>query len=498
MNSILTRGNPLLETPSQPVQWPDPALADELARLQQALHAFRQAHGFGRAIAAPQLGIMKRVIALNLGATPFALINPIITWRSSETFEVWDDCLSVPDSLVRVRRHRSISVAYLDPQGREHHWETLPADLAELIQHEIDHLDGVLMTERAVDADSIRPVSEHATLVGQARPTHRLSLDRIAEAAHSIDPVFLHSPQYDCEALSRHLGCTLTLKLETANPIRSFKGRGADYLLSRVVAEGDTRPMVCASAGNFGQALAYVCRKHARPLMIYASEQANPLKLQRMQELGAELRLTGADFDAAKDAARVYCEAHGAWLVEDGREVSISEGAGSIAVELLARDAHFDGVLIPLGNGALLNGMGRWIKAASPATRVIGVSSAGADAMARSFQEQRVVSLPHMSTIADGIGIRNPIAEAVADMQGVVDEVLLVEDQHILTAMGALFQQAGLLIEPAGAVGVAAILANPQRFAGLNLATVLCGSNLSTEQVRHWLMPDPDKAPTLY
>ena len=487
-DTLLTRGNPLLDTPSPPVQWPDPALAPELTSLHRTLADFRREHGLGRAIAAPQLGIMKRVIALNLGATPFALINPIITWRSPGTFPVWDDCLSVPDCVVRVRRHCSISVAYLDEQGRERHWEKLPADLAELVQHEIDHLDGILMTERALDADSIRPIAEHAALVGSARPAHRLSLDNIADAARRIDPVFLHSPQYECEALSHSLGCSLSLKLETANPIRCFKGRGADYFLARVVADGDQRPMVCASAGNFGQALAYACRKHGRHLVVYASVHANALKIARMRELGAQVRQHGEDFDAAKAAAREYCEAHGAWLVEDGREASISEGAGSIAVELLARHDALDAVLVPLGNGAMLSGIARWLKAASPATRVIGVSSTGADAMARAWRSGEIVALDRVDTIADGIAVRVPIPEAVADMGGIVDEVVLVEDHHIINAMGALFEHAGLLVEPAGAAGLAAILADSGRFAGQRLATVLCGGNLSREQIRQWLL----------
>lgn len=486
MSTILTRGNPLLETPSQPVVWPDPALSGELASLQRTLAEFRREHGFGRAIAAPQLGILKRIIAVNLGATPFALINPEIVWRSPETFQVWDDCLSVPDCVVRVERHCSISLHYQDQQGRPRRWERLPAELAELVQHEIDHLDGVLMTQRAVEGDSIRPIAEHASLVGAARPSHRLSLEGIAEAARTIDPLFLHSPQYNCEPLSLQLGCTLTLKLETTNPIRNFKGRGADYFLARTAT--DTTPMVCASAGNFGQALAFACRKHQRPLVIYAAQQANTLKIQRMRELGATLHLQGADFDAAKDAARDYCAAHGAWLVEDGREPPISEGAGSIAVELLAQGDIFDSVLIPLGNGALLTGMARWLKAASPATRIIGVSSVGADAMARSFQENRPVTIPAVDTIADGIGVRNPIPEAVTDMQGIVDEVLLVSDSRIIEAMQLLFHHAGLLVEPAGAAGVAAILEEQQRFAGQRLATVLCGGNLTGEQIRQWLL----------
>ena len=226
---------------------------------------------------------------MNLGATPFALINPEITWKSDGMFEVWDDCLSVPDRIVRVRRHRSISVSFQDELGRKRQWDKLPEHLSELVQHEIDHLDGILMTARAIDDQSVRPISEHATLVGAARPEHRLSLTAIAEAARVINPVFLNSPQFTRDTLSEALGCSLTLKVETLNPIKSFKGRGADYFVQCLERAGDQQALVCASAGNFGQGLAHACTRHGRPLTVLASVHANPDKVQRMRELGAQV-----------------------------------------------------------------------------------------------------------------------------------------------------------------------------------------------------------------
>ena len=107
---ILTIGDPRLEQKAAEVSWPDVDLNRQLADLHATLDDFRQRRGFGRAMAAPQVGIGKRIVVMNLGAGPFALINPEITWRSDEEFEVWDDCLSIPDRVVRVKRRRSISV----------------------------------------------------------------------------------------------------------------------------------------------------------------------------------------------------------------------------------------------------------------------------------------------------------------------------------------------------------------------------------------------------
>eukprot|EP01122_Echinamoeba_exundans_P007217 TRINITY_DN2163_c0_g1_i2.p1 TRINITY_DN2163_c0_g1~~TRINITY_DN2163_c0_g1_i2.p1 ORF type:complete len:203 (+),score=26.66 TRINITY_DN2163_c0_g1_i2:224-832(+) len=119
------------------------------------LEEFRKKHGFGRGMSAPQVGVSKRIIALNLGSGTFFVFNPEITDRSSETFTMWDDCMSLPSVMVRVKRHKSISLRYTDEKGDSVHWKKLDAAISELLQHEIDHLDGVLMTDRAYGEDSI-------------------------------------------------------------------------------------------------------------------------------------------------------------------------------------------------------------------------------------------------------------------------------------------------------------------------------------------------------
>lgn len=316
-------------------------------------------------------------------------------------------------------------------------------------------------------------------------PTHRLSLSAIAAAAASIDPVFRDSPQYHSESLSDRLGCRLTLKVETVNPIRSFKGRGADFFLAAESRRRSRGLVVCASAGNFGQAMAYSARRHGRRLVVFAAENANPVKVERMRRLGAEVRLGGVDFDEAKAAARRFCAEAGVLLVEDGREPEISEGAGSIAVELLRRGQAFDAITVPLGNGALLNGVARWFKAVSPATETIGVVAAGADAMERSFRAAEVVEGDEVDTIADGIAVRSPVPEAVSDMVGIVDDVVAVSDALLVEAMRLFHTCEGLVVEPAGAAGLAAIAADPVRFAGRSAATIVAGGNLHPDLGRY-------------
>jgi peptide deformylase len=159
---VLELGHPMLRRVCRPAGegLADPGLRERAARLQATLAAFRTRHGFGRAIAAPQVGLPERLVAMDLGAAtypdggsgPLLLVDPEVTWRSDETFTLWDDCMSFPWLLVRVRRRRSLSLRFRDGAGRERRWDRVPPALSELLQHELDHLDGVLAIDRAEPA----------------------------------------------------------------------------------------------------------------------------------------------------------------------------------------------------------------------------------------------------------------------------------------------------------------------------------------------------------
>lgn len=314
--------------------------------------------------------------------------------------------------------------------------------------------------------------------------TRRITLERIDAAAHAIDPVFRHTPQWICEPLSDELGVRIALKAETLNPIRSFKGRGADWLV-RNLANGAS--LLCASAGNFGQAMAYACRARGVPLTVYAAETANPLKIARMRAMGARVILAGADFDAAKDLAREDAAGTGVRFVEDSRDPEPTEGAGTMGLEWLAFPERLDALLIPLGNGAMLAGMATVIKARLPETRVIAVAASGAPAMVESLQTGQMVTHERIDTIADGIGVRLPVPEALHDLSGLVDDFILVPDDRIVQAMRLLHRHAGVVAEPSGAVGLAGVMQEPARFGGKTVGTVICGGNLTPGQMREWL-----------
>ncbi|WP_221392619.1 peptide deformylase [Dyadobacter sp. NIV53] len=155
LSDLLQLGNPLLYEVCEPVLQSElPLVKDWVADLDQVMKEIRAKYNFGRAIAAPQLGIMKRVIYMNI-EKPIVFINPELTSLSNEMFEIWDDCMSFPNLLVKVKRHKSLTIKYLDEDWKPQEWK-MSDDLSELLQHEYDHLDGILCTMRAIDDRSFK------------------------------------------------------------------------------------------------------------------------------------------------------------------------------------------------------------------------------------------------------------------------------------------------------------------------------------------------------
>lgn len=305
--------------------------------------------------------------------------------------------------------------------------------------------------------------------------------DGVASASLAIDPVFLATPLVRNDRADAELGCRMWAKVETLNPIRSFKGRGAEWWIANL--DDTVTPIVLASAGNFGQGLAYAAARQRRRIIVFASITANVAKVEAMRRLGAEVILEGKDFDEAKSAARRFANIGGHLFVEDGANRYIAEGAGTIAQEITEsselEDTKLDAIVVPLGNGSLLTGMGVWMREKLPACRVIGVVATGAPAMMLSWEHDKIETTRNVCTIADGIAVREPVPYALRSMRDTVDQILAVDDASITQAMIFCREHYGLVVEPAGAVGIAAVLRSAGLFDGASIATVLCGGNLS-------------------
>ncbi len=291
-----------------------------------------------------------------------------------------------------------------------------------------------------------------------------VTADAIRLAHPRIPSAFRNAPQFISEALSEAVGVPVLVKLETPNPIGSFKGRGTWLAVAELLASGkvgEREGLVVASAGNFGQGVAYAGRAMKVPVVVYAATTANPMKVAAMRRLGAEVRMVGEDFDAARLAAADHAAASGWHLLVDGQDPWISIGAGTIALELTDAVANgdlptLDRFYVPVGNGALIAGIGTWLRSAAPSTRVIGVQAAAAPAMTLSWRARNPIETPRADTMADGIAARVPVPEALALMIDVVDEMLLVDEDQIGAATQALSGALPSTIEPAAGAGWAA------------------------------------------
>jgi threonine dehydratase len=310
-----------------------------------------------------------------------------------------------------------------------------------------------------------------------------LNADTIRAAVSRIPAEFRGSPQYLSDSLTSLAGRPVVVKVDAVNPVGAFKGRGGWLAVEELVRGGGLSPagIVVASSGNFGQAIAYAGRAMGVPVTVFADVAANPVKLERIRGLGATLCIEGSDFDDARVAADRHARSSGARLLIDGQDPWIAVGAGTLALELT--DAIDSGQLpalaaayIPVGNGALISGVGTWLRHAAPGCRVIGVQSDGAPSMTLSWREGRPIETPAAATRAGGIASRVPVPEALEMMAGVVDDMVLVSEAAIAEAQPALRAATGVTVELAAAASLVAALSYPPDGVGA-VMVLITGSN---------------------
>jgi threonine dehydratase len=319
-----------------------------------------------------------------------------------------------------------------------------------------------------------------------------LDLNRIRSAIPKIAPVFRNTPQFACPALGEALDCELIVKLETANPVRSFKARGTETVMARLAESTVAISAVCASAGNLGLAMAYSRQRRGISVTVVAGAGANPVKLNRIRALGATVRIVGGDIEDARHLARQMADIEGAFLVEDSENLDTCEGAGTIGIELVEGAGRLDVVLVALGGGAMATGVGYVFKRLAPEVEIVCVQPRGAPAMALSWRAKSVVETDRIETIADGVAGRRPIPAVLDDLLAVADHVPLVEEQSIIAGMRMLYRHAGLVVEPSAALGVAAILEDRSRYRGKRVVTIICGGNVVPADFERWVFKQGD------
>jgi threonine dehydratase len=303
----------------------------------------------------------------------------------------------------------------------------------------------------------------------RAHETIDLSPERIAAAAAEIDPVFLNTPQFASQELSAALQREVVVKNETVTPIGSFKGRGTWLLAEQL---DPSRAWICSTAGNFGQGLAYAARARGARVEAFVSPEVPAAKVASMRALGAQVHVAAHPGHLAREHAAASRER---LLVLDGQGPEMAEGAGTIALELEAA-GPIDVAVVQIGDGALVSGIACRLKHVRPETRIVGVCAHGAPAMARSFAAGHVISTSGTDTIATAIAISEPIAESLARVVALVDEIVLVDDDDLRRAQQLILETLDVAVEPAGAAGVAALARHGGRLPPGRTAVLLTGA----------------------
>ena len=291
-------------------------------------------------------------------------------------------------------------------------------------------------------------------------------------------------------ALSENLGCEVFAKYEFENPVRSFKIRGALNLLDHLSVAPEAKParLVTASTGNHGAAMAFACRKYGMPLIVGVPVDCDRSKVALIQRYDSELRFVGRDMDETKEILMEGLP-EDSLFIEDGSRPEIYDGTATIGLEISESLPEVEYVFVPVGNGALIGGIGAVLKEFNPQIKIIGVQSERAPCMALSFRAGVPVNTPECDSFAGGMAVRVAIPEAVELMLEVVDDMIVVSETALKTAVGQFYNSTGHLVEGAGAAALAAALELRDSIEGRRICLVATGANVD-EELKQEIMRD--------
>lgn len=303
-----------------------------------------------------------------------------------------------------------------------------------------------------------------------------LTLDRIYHASYVLKNVvrrtdLIYAPQINPDA-------QIFLKTENLQITGSFKVRGAYYKISQLSQEEKERGVIACSAGNHAQGVALAATKNDIRSLICLPDGAPISKVEAAKRYGAEICLVKGVYDDAYNRAVELQEESGATFIHPFDDPDVIAGQGTIGLELLEQLPDMDAVIVPVGGGGLISGVAFAIKSLNPNCKVYGVQAAGAPSMYNSIRHHQKEILDRVSTIADGIAVKNPGELTYTLCEKYVDDIVTVTDDEISTAILALIEQQKLIAEGAGAVSVAAAMFNKVDIAGKKAACLLSGGNI--------------------
>lgn len=302
------------------------------------------------------------------------------------------------------------------------------------------------------------------------------TIDDIHAAAEALKGQAIRTPLVPAARLSEVLGCELHLKLENLQRTASFKDRGACIRLSNLSPEESKRGVIAMSAGNHAQGVAYHAQRLGIPATIVMPEFAPFSKVERTRAFGAHVVLTGETLDAAAQAAHQIAEEEGLTFVHPYDDPDVIAGQGTIGLEIMEDLPEVDTIVVPIGGGGLMSGIALAATAAKPDVHMIGVETELYPSMANALKGRS--ELPGGSSLADGIAVKNPGKMTQEIISRLVEDIAIVPETMIEIAIHRLVEEQKIVAEGAGAAGVAAILNDPQRFAGRKVVTIICGGNI--------------------
>jgi len=315
-----------------------------------------------------------------------------------------------------------------------------------------------------------------------------VTIAAVRQAAAAIGGAIVHTPVVRASAISELTGADVSLKLETLHRTGSFKERGALTKLLTLGPSERRAGVVAMSAGNHAQGVAYHARRLGIPATIVMPEGTPFIKIDRTEAYGAKVVLKGDSLVAAREAADALARDEGLVLVHPYDDPAVIAGQGTIALELVADRPDLDIIVVPIGGGGLISGIAIAAKTLNSDIEIVGVQSTLYPSMYRLMRGEDPGSPAAAATLAEGIAVKEPGRLTRRIVEELVSDILLVDDVMIEGAVEVLLERQKLVVEGAGAAGLAAVLAAPDRFRGRRVGIVICGGNIDARLLASILM----------
>lgn len=301
----------------------------------------------------------------------------------------------------------------------------------------------------------------------------------IEEAQKILQPIIKHTRLEKSKTFSHLLKTNVYLKEENLQTTGSFKIRGAYNKIYHLTEKEKKQGVVCASAGNHAQGVAYASTMMGVNSTVYMPLYTSPVKIIATKSYGATVVLEGATYDDATIAAKKFAEEKKMTFVHAFNDEFVIAGQGTIGIEIFEDLPAVDAVIVPIGGGGLIGGIALALKTLKPNVKIIGAEAEGAQSMKLSLEQQKIVPLKSIMTIADGIAVKTPKDLTFALAQHYIDEVVTVNDEEIANTLYLLLQRTKLVVEPAGAVALSALVSKKISYPNKNVVAVLSGGNIN-------------------